>query len=1053
MNPNISNISFDTISNKSISLSDICLNHKEKYSSYCKLCSLDICNKCLCSHYNHELINYKKIKPKKDEIDLLRQTLKNYQEIFNNILSQIFVWKKFLEKIIISFQNELNKNQKINENINFIFNNNIHNYTNYNTILKFRQLFNSIIEPQKNINNNKILNYMINDGININNNIFDENKMGLYEYNNYNKIKICLEKMKHYNKDINNNNSYENNFLYNTNCIIDILYENYISKKNKFNNINNIYNNKNKKIIEKYIDLSQHKKISKNNFNFNFGLNKIQTIFKPNIGNIFLQEEENIINNNNNTPKGIYCKKRNNSNNNIFWNKTRKNISFNINQFNANYNINKINYIVKNESNNHNNNKNIDKINHEKIQKNKERTFIHKKFEIKNVTNLKKFVKNSSKKETNIDTNDTQKTPKILCKSEKNKIYYKNNFLINNSNSNNKLNTTSYNNSSDKIKQKLNFDFLGNDFTLLNNDLIKENEIIYKLPNNNNTNINNISYLSNNNIKYKYIYNLSPNQILCIGLELGNFICKLGLKNPNPNQKNNPYKIFDSIPFILSFNEDKDQIDIGQDALNSYINNNKTKMIFNMINLIGKKYHEINFDEIIYNKNNKPYIKINLNNKEKKYNFEDLFTIFIKKLFQNFFEKIEFKGTDTNIIQINLLISIPDNINYFQRKIIEKIFQTQIFPYYNDTSDSSPDNNLPKNKLNSPSINSGSSKNSTKKLYGGYQIVLKHIKIENASSIIHMSYILKEKNKNILALISNGNNINISLANIYKENIDNEITDIYEIKNSLNIDKGEIDLINDFIEKKKNSFNKDKNDINNLRKNFYKFFFENNKNNNNNIILLNDFIKYLNNIYKEIISSIINFLQKEKLNETDINHIIIEGKLLQTKSFLDLISNLFKNNKEIINDIKNITNNNIILGAIIESENLSKDSPSQILKNISPMSFGIDSLNNMEFIIKKGTKVPNINNKLVKIKNNLDEKTVEINIYEGENKEINKNKFISCINIDKKELKNENIYENYIELMIQFELDSYLNLKVFVLDSKNLKKKFECLIKFDIIKE
>ena len=85
------------------------------------------------------------------------------------------------------------------------------------------------------------------------------------------------------------------------------------------------------------------------------------------------------------------------------------------------------------------------------------------------------------------------------------------------------------------------------------------------------------------------------------------------------------------------------------------MNNNETKMIFNMINLIGKKYHEINFDEIIYNKNNKPYIKINLNNKEKKYNFEDLFTIYIKKLFQNFFEKIEFKGTDTNIIQINLL--------------------------------------------------------------------------------------------------------------------------------------------------------------------------------------------------------------------------------------------------------------------------------------------------------------------------------------------------------------------------------------------------------------
>ena len=358
--------------------------------------------------------------------------------------------------------------------------------------------------------------------------------------------------------------------------------------------------------------------------------------------------------------------------------------------------------------------------------------------------------------------------------------------------------------------------------------------------------------------------------------------------------------------------------------------------------------------------------------------------------------------------------------------------------------------------MNSPSINSGSSKNSNKKLYGGYQIILRDIKIENASSIAHMSYMLNDKNsKNILALVSNGNVINISLANIYKENIENESKDIYEIKNSFCIEKGEIDLINDFIEKiekRNNSSNKNNNDIINIKRDCYKFFFENNKI-NHNIGLLNDFIKYLNNTYKEIISTIIKLLQIEKLNESNINHIIIEGKILQTKSFYDLISNKYKNNKEIIHDIKNITNNNIILGTIIESDNLSKESPLQILMNISPMSFGIDSLNNMDFIIKKGTKVPNINKKLVKIKNDLSKEKAEINIYEGENTEINKNRFISCINIDKKDLKNENIYEEYIELMIQFELDSYLNLKVFVLDSKNLKKRFECLIKFDVRKE
>ena len=269
----------------------------------------------------------------------MQNSIKKYQEIFNNILTQIFSWKKFLEKIILSFQHDLNQNQKINENLNFIFNNDINNYTNFNSILKFRQLFNSVIEPQKNINNNKILNYMTNCD-----NIFEENKMGLYEYNNYNKIKLCLEKINY------NNNSSENNFLYNTNCIIDILWENYIST-NKNNNINNNTNhNQNKKIIEKYIDLSQHKKISKNKFSLMKectlnDLSKTQSTFKPKIGNIFLEPSylntsndtiNYTLDNNSNNSNAIYSKKRSYSNNNIIWNKNRKNISFNIKEFNAN---------------------------------------------------------------------------------------------------------------------------------------------------------------------------------------------------------------------------------------------------------------------------------------------------------------------------------------------------------------------------------------------------------------------------------------------------------------------------------------------------------------------------------------------------------------------------------------------------------------------------------------------------------------------------------------------------------------------------------------------
>ena len=131
--------------------------------------------------------------------------------------------------------------------------------------------------------------------------------------------------------------------------------------------------------------------------------------------------------------------------------------------------------------------------------------------------------------------------------------------------------------------------------------------------------------------------------------------------------------------------------------------------------------------------------------------------------------------------------------------------------------------------MNSSSINSGSFKNYSKKLYGGYQIILKDIKIENNSSIIHLSYKLEENNsKNILAIVDNGDVISISLGYIFKEKKGNEIKDIYEIKNVISLEKGEINLINDFIEKM-NTSQKNINEIYNLRKILYQFFFDINK--------------------------------------------------------------------------------------------------------------------------------------------------------------------------------------------------------------------------------
>ena len=56
-----------------------------------------------------------------------------------------------------------------------------------------------------------------------------------------------------------------------------------------------------------------------------------------------------------------------------------------------------------------------------------------------------------------------------------------------------------------------------------------------------------------------------------------------------------------------------------------------------------------------------------------------------------------------------------------------------------------------------------------------------------------------------------------------------------------------------------------------------------------------------------------------------------------------------------------------------------------ILKNISPISFGIESLNNIEFIIKRGDKIPFVNSEYIKIKNIKENKYLEVKIYEGEN--------------------------------------------------------------------
>ena len=150
-----SNLSLDNSSfliNNPIKI-DKCIYHKEIFESYCILCSKDVCKNCLQYHFKHDLINLKEIQPKKEEIDLLKKTIKKYKEDFSNFLSEIFSWKKILDEMVLSFTNQIKENIKMNDKLNFSLNN---NYMNFNSIIKFRIYFDKIIEPKNNIFNDKI---------------------------------------------------------------------------------------------------------------------------------------------------------------------------------------------------------------------------------------------------------------------------------------------------------------------------------------------------------------------------------------------------------------------------------------------------------------------------------------------------------------------------------------------------------------------------------------------------------------------------------------------------------------------------------------------------------------------------------------------------------------------------------------------------------------------------------------------------------------------------------------------------------------------------------
>ena len=1147
INPEISNTNFNNLklsnqnifrkrtSSYSISKKDYkCKVHNRNFYKYCLKCKEDICPQCLYkSHFIHDLFDYENNTLNENQMKLFKEEYIDYINIFSALILKIKEWKDNFNKVISKFEEYIQNN--ILEKINKMINEYDINKLNYNTIIEYRLIYSLLLENnEEKIKNQKAIKIM-KSHLNLKNygnfHYFDEND---------NLSSISKEEFLHFNDLIN-----KGNFFQKGNYIIKFLFNNFSLFSNKIKNENNFKNNnkddniyfsgKKKKLnrsSNNLLDFSKSKNFK--NLLFNENNNKIYEKKKPfdnnKNGEILLDKEELPIFSHNIPSKNeeFNDKIKNNPNNLTLkkWNSVYLIKKHNI----ENYNLQENNIFSKIKPNKIKNNPVI-------IYKSRNKNIISDNEDYDDSYNINlefdywteshrsdSFNKGSIIFNNNIN-NFNNNINNINCKNnfinnyninniysdrnKKSKIYTHKKFntsLISNKNIN-QINKTQSDRNNDFNFNTLDLPYY--DTLSLNNtnNAISITSSVYREKTINTSNKRKIEIDNlNNNWKIKRVkeFLIDINKDLNIGFELGNSDCKIGIVNQLSNcvelwtpyeDKNNANKL--GIPTLISFKDQNNNIIIGNNAEELKINNPK-HTIYNFINYIGKSWNEINGKKELrgyklYNNLNtgRPYIKGYLNEfKNKIYHIEELLTLYLRKLFELLFSKIKIKNDrNNNLIKINIVITVPNNFNYFQMKVIKNIFLTQIFQ---------------KKNINNNKKNINNDKNNMLNIFEKYNIQVNNIKIENSSNIgyLYLYQMLIDNNlninKNIILIHIEGGSINISLISALIRNDftkkdtrnNNKYFNKYEIKEIKGTNFGEEDFTDNFVNSCLSNFTEKIRDkciktpeiLAKLRKSCETakiYFYKTNQTEINiqklydNIDLkmnLNkmDYERACNEYFEKLNELIKDLLLKSNISEKEIDDIIFVGNTTNVNIIEQKLSKIFKSkNNELFNKLANNKyfgkdkNNNdiinedyIVIGASLQCCNLysNKINNYKIIE-ITPISFGIESLNKkMDFVIKKGSLIPTQVNKYVKIIRPKGE-DISINIYEGEDEFVNNNRLISIFKINVKNLKNEKKEKDYIEILIQFIINQNFDLSVFILDNKTLKKKFECIINFDIVKE
>ena len=565
---------------------------------------------------------------------------------------------------------------------------------------------------------------------------------------------------------------------------------------------------------------------------------------------------------------------------------------------------------------------------------------------------------------------------------------------------------------------------------------------------------------------------------LCIGLELGNSECKVGIVNQNTKEvqlvcfEEEKY----SIPTIVSFPENKKEIIIGHKAEEDMFNN-PSQSIFNIIKIFGQRFNDIKGRNELWpfkvyctnNDDNKPYIKINFGpEKDKILYFDNILSIFLEKMFEIIFNKIIVESNsicnsnnnknneeeesnnnnnDITTLKIVLGITVPNYFGYYQRKLIENIIKNEIFPDIN--------------------------KNDLVKIYGKYKINLSGLRIENASSIASLclnnyginNNLNNKNNNNILILNIDGGSANISITSSSNENN----KQIYQTKLMNGLSKGETDLIDDIIfdilgrlekqvqkeildsplsllklrklcekiridlsEKEKYSFN-----ISQILEN-YDFLIEIYK-----IDFDNSTFDFFNNVKSLIYDSLI----ETKINEKDINNIIFIGELCREKKITEIIEHLFRQDNYLYEDLiySNYMDNEkdyyIVGGAAYHAISTNTNSNDKYsFYDISPYNIGIENYNgSLDYLVIKGNTFPMKNTKNIRIKDENELKIFERNEKEEYNKLIGKIIIENEKNLNKN-FDTNNMQSEYREVKIKYEVNEKLEIIIEILNGEKYEK-------------